>query len=306
MTRRLKAYVILISVAAIWGAAGPIIKFTLGGIDPLPFLAYRLSISAIFSVVFFLIKVKRGKHFRRLKAHLPLAIFYGLLAVPIGLGILFVALDNASVLDLTLIGVIGPLITTGGAAILYHDHITRRERAGILIVLFGVILNSLIPLFTSETKIYITGNLLLLLYLVADSGSVLVAKRAIRLKIKPANLTNLAFIIGAVTLIPLVILVYGAGNTINMIVLLPLKYHLGVWYMALFSGNLAYYLYVRGQRSIEVSEAVLFNYLQPLFMIPLAIFWLRETITPHFLIGAIVIAIGLFIAESKKRKSKSL
>ena len=75
---------------------------------------------------------------------------------------------------------------------------------------------------------------------------------------------------------------------------------MGVWYMALISGSLAYYLYVKAQRSIEVSEAILFNYLQPVFSIPLALFWLGEKITPAFLLGALIIALGVIIAEYKK------
>jgi len=74
--------------------------------------------------------------------------------------------------------------------------------------------------------------------------------------------------------------------------------------MALLSGNLAYYLYVRAQKTIEVSEAVLFNYLQPLFTIPLAIFWLGESLSTSFIIGAIIIAFGLVIAEYKHSLAK--
>src|SRR3989344_5161458 len=94
-SHRARAYIYLLIVAALWGAAGPVIKYTLAGIDPLPFLAYRLGVSALFSLA---------------------------------LGILFIALDKTTVLDLTLIGVIGPMIVTAGGAIFFHDHITRREK----------------------------------------------------------------------------------------------------------------------------------------------------------------------------------
>jgi drug/metabolite transporter (DMT)-like permease len=87
---------------------------------------------------------------------------------------------------------------------------------------------------------------------------------------------------------------------------MKLQYHAGVWYMAILSGTLAYFLYVRGQKSIEVSEAALFNYLQPIFSIPLAVFWLQESLTPTFVIGAIIIACGVIIAEYKKKYKKSL
>ncbi|OGM63601.1 hypothetical protein A2961_04505 [Candidatus Woesebacteria bacterium RIFCSPLOWO2_01_FULL_39_21] len=301
---RLRAYFYLILVAAIWGAAGPIIKFTLEGLDPLPFLSYRFAIASALSLVFFAVKLKKGKKFRRLKANFSLAFVYGLLAVPIALGILFIGLDKTTVLDLTLIGVAGPLLVTAGGVHFFHDRITKRERIGILVVLAGVVLNSFFPIFKAGSSLKLTGNLLLLVFLAADASSILIAKKAVQKGIKSSNLTSLAFIIGAVTIIPLTLIVHGPNNLIFTLANLPLKYHLGVWYMALLSGSLAYYLYVRGQRSIEVSEAVLFNYLQPFFMIPLAVFWLGEKLSGSFFVGAIIIATGLVIVEYKKLSKK--
>lgn len=301
--RRTKAYIYLLLVVLIWGLAGPVIKFTLEGIDPLPFISYRLAISAVISIFFFLGKIKRGKKFRQLNAHLPLALLYGFLAVPLGLGLLFVALDNTTVLDLTLIGVIGPLIVTAGGSLFFHERITKREKIGIGIVLVGVLLNSLFPILKSE-GIRLTANILLLMYLIADAGSVLVAKKLSRYKINSANLTNLAFILGAVILIPVTIFSYGLNGFIDQIITLPLKYHLGVWYMAVLSGSIAYYMFVRAYKSIEVSEAVLFNYLQPVVTIPLAVFWLKESLSWHFILGAVFIVIGLFIAERKRKVKK--
>jgi len=299
--RRLRAYVYLLSVVIIWGVAGPVIKFTLEGIDPLPFISYRLAISAIVSVSFFAVKIFRGKKFNQLKAHLPLALLYGFLAVPAALGLLFVGLDKTTVLDLTLIGVIGPMVVTVGGVFFFREHITKKERIGIAIVLIGILFNSFFPIFKSE-GVRLTANILLLAYLVADAGAILIAKKASRYKINSANLTNLAFIVGAVTIIPLTIFVHGWKDFYSQIVGLPFKYHLGVWYMAIFSGTVAYYLFVRAQKSIEVSEAVLFNYLQPVVTIPLAVFWLKEELSFHFILGAVLITLGLFIAEFKKRR----
>ncbi|OGM31187.1 hypothetical protein A2803_01790 [Candidatus Woesebacteria bacterium RIFCSPHIGHO2_01_FULL_44_21] len=300
MSTRFKAYLFLLTTAVIWGAAGPVIKFTLAGIEPLPFLAYRFAISAVFSIFFFSAKIAQGKKFRNLKANFPLALLYGFLAVPLALSLLFFGLEKSTVLDSTLITIAGPIIVTLGAVHFFRDHITKREKLGIMIVLLGVILNSLLPIFQGGQGIRLTGNLLLLVYLLADSGSVLLAKKAIKNKTKSANLTSLAFIVGAVCLIPLTILIYGWENLLTTILTLPLKYHFGVWYMALLSGNLAYFMYVRGQRSIEVSEAVLFNYLIPLFSVPLAVFWLGESLSLSFILGAIIIATGVYIAEKKK------
>lgn len=297
---RLRSYLLLLAVAAIWGAAAPVIKFTLSGLDPLPFLAYRFLVAAAVSIGIFAYKISKGKKFRDFRKHFPLVLLYGILAVPLALGILFFGLDKSTVTDLTLVGVIGPLMVTLGGVIFFKDRITNREKLGIGVVLTGVFLNSIFPLFKHDS-VRLTGNILLLLFLVCDSSSVLIAKKVVKDKVKSANVTNFAFIIGALVFVPLAVYQLGFVEFTTTLTSLPFKYHLGVWYMALFSGSLAYYLYVRGQKSIEVSEATLFNYLQPVFMIPLAIFWLKETLSPSFVLGAAIIAAGLFIAEHKKR-----
>lgn len=297
---RKRAYIYLILTAIIWGAASPIIKFTLGGLDPLPFLAYRFLIAGIVSVFIFSCKLLKGKKFRYFRANFAKVIIYGIFAVPLALGILFFGLDKTTVLDLTLIGVIGPMVVTLGGSFFFHDKITSREKTGITIVLLGAILNSLYPLI-SQNGARLTGNIMLLLYLLCDTSSVLIAKKAVQKKIKSVNLTNFAFIIGALVLIPMASFELGVNPLIQTITTLPLKYHLGVWYMAIISGNLAYYLYVRAERSIEVSEAALFNYLQLVFTVPLAIFWLNEKLSIHYIVGAIFIIIGLIIAERKHK-----
>jgi drug/metabolite transporter (DMT)-like permease len=74
--------------------------------------------------------------------------------------------------------------------------------------------------------------------------------------------------------------------------------------MAVFSGNIAYFLWHKAQKTIEVSEAGLFTYLQPIFAIPLAVLWLQETVSLPLLVGGVVTATGVFIAEYKKNLFK--
>lgn len=298
---RLRSYFYLLCVAVIWGAAGPVIKFTLGGIRPLPFLAYRFTISAFFALAFFALK---GLKLPKLKENLVPTLIYGLLAFSIALGALFTGLEKSSVLDLALIATVGPLVIAAGGAIFFKDHITKREKIGISIVILGATINSLYPLLTGNSNARLSGNLFIILFLLADSASALYAKRMVQKNIPPETLTNIGFIVGAATLIPFSFITHGSSSVINSIVTLPFKYHLGVWYMALLSGSLAYFLYVRGQKSIEVSEAALFYYLQPIFSVPLAVFWLGEQITLPFIIGAALISTGVIIAEFKKSSKK--
>jgi len=70
-------------------------------------------------------------------------------------------------------------------------------------------------------------------------------------------------------------------------------------YMALLGSMVAYFTYIYGLAKIEASEATIFTYLQPLFAVPLAAVWLAEKITLLFLIGALLIGLGVFICEKR-------
>jgi drug/metabolite transporter (DMT)-like permease len=74
----------------------------------------------------------------------------------------------------------------------------------------------------------------------------------------------------------------------------------GVFYMAVFSGLIAYTLYNYGLSKIEATEASVFYYLQPVFGIPLGVFLLSERITLVFVISALLISIGVYFVEKRK------
>jgi len=296
---RTKAYIYLIIVAIIWGVASSVIKFTFQGISPLPFLSYRFGIAAIVSVIYFLLV--RPK-FPNPGKTIPLSIFYGFLAYTVALGLLFLGLEKTTVLDLTLITLLIPLLVVACGAIFFREHITKREKSGILIVLAGSLITAFYPMLAGKSNGEFSGNMILLAFMIADVGAIIVAKKLVQMKVNSLSLVSLGFIVGALTIIPLTIYMNGFEETVQTITTLPLKYHLGVWYMALISGTLAYSLSVLANKSIEISEAAIFKYLQPIFGVPLAIIWLGEKITPHFIVGAVIITIGIVIAEVKKKR----
>ena len=72
-------------------------------------------------------------------------------------------------------------------------------------------------------------------------------------------------------------------------------------YMATFGSIVAATLYIYGQNLIEASEASLFTYLQPLISLPLAAWWLKDRLTPTTIISALIIALGVWLAERRPR-----
>ena len=300
MSKRTVAYLYLMAATVIWGFASPVIKFTLEGIDPFPFLAYRFSISMIIGVL--ILAIARPK-IKNAKFTLVSSSLHGFLGYTLALSLLFLGLKNSTVLDLSLIGTVSPLVILFGGFYFFKDKITNKEKLGTLLALSGTLITVLVPAIR-QNELKLTGNLLLFGFLFADAGAMLATKYLLKRKVPAIVLSNIGLITAGVSFLIIMSLTEGLSELIYIIFLLPLKYHLGVWYMAVLSGTVAYFCMIRGTKEIEVSEAGLFYYLQPIFTIPAAVLWLGEPITPTFILGAIFISIGVFIAEYRRSRRK--
>jgi drug/metabolite transporter (DMT)-like permease len=298
---RLKAYALLIATSIIWGIASPVIKFTLRGIDPITFLTYRFFISTVLGLIVLLIGIRQLK---KIKDNFLEVLIYSLFATTISLGLLFIGLSKTTLLDTILITAVSPLATAIAGLVFLNEVITRQERIGIAIAFTGTLITIVEPLVNGTTHIsQLSGNLLVVGYLITNAISAVYSKKLMRKDVDSFALSNTSFIIGFLALIPISLIISSPSQIINTAQTLSLPYQLGVWYMALISGTIGYALWVKGQKTIEISEAGVFAYLMPLFSTPLAVFWLGEQIKPPFIIGAIFISVGVFIAEYKKRRT---
>lgn len=296
---RLRAYGLLLIVAIIWGVASPIIKYTLGGIAALPFLTYRFGLSAAVALVLMLattLRLPKNVSFRQL-------ILYSFLTSTVSLGLLFFGLEDTTVLDATLISAVSPLLVALAGVIYLKEHVTAREKIGMGIAFLGSLITIIEPVFRNGIAAgQLRGNILVLGYLLATTWSAVLAKKLIREGAHEVILTNYSFIVGFVTILPLALVFYGVAPFAEALSGLSVSYHAGVWFMALISGTLAYTLWAKAQKTIEIGEAGLFAYLAEICAIPLAVVWLKEKITPSFIVAAILVIVGVVIAEYKKSR----
>lgn len=145
------------------------------------------------------------------------------------------------------------------------------------------------------------GNLLVLASVLVSTASAVLAKKVMRNEVNALAATNISFIVGFLTLIPFT-LPQILASRFQILSNVPLSYHLGVFYMAILSGTVGYYLWHKAEKSIEVSEVNLIAYLYPVFGTPLSVLWLKEKITLPFVIGSVIIAAGVILAEFKKKR----
>ncbi len=295
---RKRAYIELLIVSIIWGVAAVVIKYTLGGFSPDIFLTYRFFISTIIALIIFAFTgIKLPKNPKTL----GLAAFNGFLLSTVSLGLLFLGTDKTTSIDANLISSMAPIMIVVAGVFFLKEHVTKRETIGILIALSGTLITIIEPTLADGTS-GLYGNLLVLLSVIVSVATAVIAKVVLRDEVDALFATNLSFIIGFLTVTPIALFFHSPADIIHIISITPISYHLGVFYMAILSGTLAYILWHKATKSIEVSEVSLFAYLYPIFGLPLSVLWLKEKITLPLVIGSVVIALGVILAEVKKKR----
>lgn len=300
MPVRLRVYFELLLTALIWGVAGVVIKYTVGYFPTPIFLTYRFLIASIVAVPFLIIGFSK---IPKDPKTLAITAFNGFLASTLALSLLFWGAERTSSVDLNLISAIAPITIALAGIFFLREHVTKRESLGLIIALAGTLITIVEPTLRNHDGLSgLIGNLLVFASVLVGTANAVLTKVITRKEVSPLVATNISFIVGFLTMIPVLLLTHSPSETISLIKTAPISYHLGVLYMALISGTLAYFLWFRAIKSIEVGEVGVFAYLYPVFGTPLSVLWLKEKISPPFIIGSIVIALGVFLAEWKKKR----
>jgi len=183
------------------------------------------------------------------------------------------------------------MFTILGGLIFLHEVIKPKEWVGLIVAIAGTFLLTAEPLLTGNHATFtsFSGNLLIVFSNIIWAAFLLLSKKT---KTNPTQLTFYSFLVS----IPFFLLLNLSEGKLS----LPHPGALpGILYMAIFGSIVAFWAYQEGQKRIEASEAAVFSYLKPLFTLPLAIFWLRETISPITWISALIIALGVYISEKR-------
>lgn len=293
MTKERKlAYLALISAAFIWGIATPVIKYSLTFISPIVFLYFRFLLASLVVAVPLCLRISKVKPSK--KDWLDY-VFLGFLCTPLNLLLLFVGLNKTTAIDASLLSITAPFLVVIGGACFLKEQVTKKERLGIVIAVAGTLITIAQPLFENVSMAgnHIQGNLLILLGTLVWVAFTLITKN--KKHLDPFILSSCSFIVGLVCLFPVFLLSYTSYSPLTT------KAIPGILFMAIFSSVIAYSTHIYGLSKIEASEAEIFTYLQPVFAVPIATIFLREKITVPFLLGAILIATGVYISSFRRK-----
>lgn len=310
MQKRTKAYLALLTTALVWGVAPPIIKYSLRFVTPVEFLTLRFFLVSLIILPVFLAKVKKQPFEKK---DWSLLILVALCGTTFTLGLIFWGLVKTSALDSAVIVATAPLMIVFGGAIFLKEIITKQEKIGLGLAFLGTLIAVASPLlnglsFSSQHNL--SGNILIFISNISWTAYSLLSKKLSK-KYPSFNITALSFFVGLVSFLPLFfyqrLALIDYQKSVNLpatsLFYISPKGLPGIIYMSTLGSLIAYFTYTYGISLIEASEATLFAYLQPIFTAPLAFLWLKESVSKYFILGAILIIIGVFLTEYKTKKT---
>ncbi len=299
MENRSKAYLALLTTALIWGVAPPIIKHSLSFVSPVEFLTLRFLIVSILVLPFFISKIKKHPFEKK---DWPLLILVALCGTSFTLGFIFWGLSKTSSIDSAVIVATAPLMIVFGGTVFLKEIVTKKEKLGLGLAFLGTLIAVISPILNGDgfgSQHSLSGNTLIFISNISWTAYSLLSKKLSK-KYPSFNITALSFFVGLVSFLPL-FLYQKSGN---LFYINP-KGLPAIIYMSTLGSVIAYFTYTYGVSLIEASEATLFTYLQPIFTTPLAVFWLKESVSGYFIFGAILIILGVFLTEYKLKKERS-
>jgi drug/metabolite transporter (DMT)-like permease len=301
--KRLSAYLLLTFTAIIWGIAGPVIKGTLAYLPPFTFLFWRFLIASL--ILLPLLIWRAQKENETLKTLLPI-IPLGFLGVPLCLTLIYLGFERTTALDGTIIAALAPIFIVISGVLFLKEKVTRLETIGLLIAITGTTIIIIQPLIEGGALASknIMGNLFIMVQNLVWTAYVILSKKEFR-KHSPLIITAVSFITGLLVIFPFALLENDSQIFDFSSLIFNSNVFWGVLYMAFFSSVVAYFTFESGLKLIEASEATIFSYLQPIFAAPVAILWLGEKVTSTFLLGAIIITLGVFLTEFRPRRLAS-
>ncbi|OGD95666.1 hypothetical protein A3F02_02930 [Candidatus Curtissbacteria bacterium RIFCSPHIGHO2_12_FULL_38_9b] len=285
------AFFFLIVSALIWGANAPIMKWALENI-PLFSLAFlRFAIASLIALPFVYKKLKIQTKdwpkmilasFLAVNPHIPLFLW----------GLKFTFAINAAFIIATV-----PILTIFAANLFLKEKLTAKLFSAAAVAIVGLTFIIGPPIFKLGPK-HLLGSILIFSGTLTWIGYEILSKKLFKVY-KPQTITYHTIWIGTLTLFPFFL--YELFQNPGWIGTIDHRGIMGIFYGAIMSSSIAYFMWQWGLSKLPVSEAGFFLYLDPISAVFFAIVLLGEKITFLYIIGAIFILFSVIFAEHHRK-----
>lgn len=296
-----KAVLATLSAHIVWGIAGPLVKIVLVDIPPISLLFLRSLFTTIILFPIF--------EFKLLKESPPLTktdkrdIFLaGFLGVFLNISLYFWAQTRTTVIDAWVIASSGTIFLVIYSYFFLKERLASKVYFGVGLAFIGTLVIIGSPIF-SFGKGDILGNLLMLGSTICAIASFIVLKKLIT-KFNPLLIVFYTFLLTLVMTTPLFIVEF-IKNPFWMTSLSQIDL-LIVAYLVFGSSIFAYVFSNIGLKFLPASISSTLGYSSTIIAVALSIIFLKEKPTPFFMIGSVLIIIGLMLAETRHKLQKQV
>jgi drug/metabolite transporter (DMT)-like permease len=279
-----------LAAASIWGGMYVVSKAVMAVIPPYLLLTMRLLLGIL--TLYLVITVSGGITVTR--QQFWQLFWVGFVGYGVSVGLQFVGTNLSTASNGSLVTSATPAFVLIFAAILLGEKITWRRLLALLVASLGVV--AVIDPRTAQlsSELFLGNMALVGAALTWALYSVLVRKVTRNMDVLPVSL--IAFAGGLPVSIPLGI---WEANTLG-VGLVTSGVVAGVLFIGIISTALAMYLWNSAFAILDAGVASLTFFAQPVVGTILGAIFLKETITPLFIVGGVLIGVGLVISSTER------
>lgn len=283
------AVLAIIITNIIWGASSPIFKWALQDIPPFSFAFLRFLLAALLLLPFTIhtLHIKRSDITK-----LMLLSFFGFF---IHISLLLFGLTISNSINAPIIASSAPVFLFLGSIFFLKEKINKKILYGTVISLLGVMVIILRPLFDTGLDGSITGNLLFVISTLSFVVYTLLLKDY-KFPYSAATVTFYLFMFATVIFFPFFLWETSQGT---MEMTLTGRSMLGILFAAVLTSVVGYVFYNFALKHIRASETGIFLYIDPVITVLIAGPLLGEQVTLPFMIGSVLVFLGIFVAERR-------
>ena len=292
-------YVAIIVAHTIWGVNFLAAKFALQEFPPMTLAFLRFFLALILLSPFLLTEKRKID-----KSDLPVLIGIGLLMVTLNIGFFYEGLKRTTVTTASMLTLIVPILSVLGGWWFLKEKVYVVNLAGIFLGFLGTIFVVGVPfviLGIQPTSDSMLGNTLIILASISWVVGAILSKGILQ-KYSTLTLTAVIFAVGMVTfIIPASTEYIHNPNWYQQITILGIA---SLAFITVASSICAYFLFEWGLSKLGVIKADLFQYIEPVIATTLGVLILSEQLRFSFIIGGVMIALGVYWATLGKSQHK--
>lgn len=266
-------------------------KVTLQEFPPMSLALLRFALASLFLAPFFLAQTKTVKIDKK---DLPSLVGVGVFIIALNIAFFFEGIKRTSAIDASVLTLIIPIISVLIGWIYFKEKIYLVNLMGALSAFLGAAVVLGLPQFltgTLSSQIVLGNGLIILASFSWVTGAVF-SKKMLQ-KYPSLTVTAVAFMVGTVVMIiPAALEYVNNPSWPGEVTILGI---LGLTYMTLLSSISAYFLFEWSLAYLSLASSSLLQYIEPLVATVLAVLLLGEQITATFVIGSILIILGVHL-----------